>query len=339
MAVTEQPKTFSDLYTALINRTRNDSTDTATISQSKQYINIGLFDMHNGFREKLPWAERSATLITNQQYTTGTVTITQGSTTLTGTSTLWDTANAFSINNVRAGGKFVINGTADIYEVSSITSDTVVVLTSKYVGADVTDGTYVYFEDEYDLASDFLRPFDMQFFDRNSDIRLTDRRLFRQRHPRNKLTGKIYEAMIIDRAFSGSVTPRRRAVFHRPPDDFYNVPYNYITSNLAVSSAGVAQVQLSADTDEPIVPLYARQLIVLHALYNWYRDKKNDDRSVAAKQDYLDLLSRIVNDSEIGSARPQIVPRSLYKSNARRPYSQHASRYTVGSAFDEMRTK
>src|SRR3990167_10782650 len=116
MSATTQPTDFSDLFTDLQNRVRVNTGVTATENQAKRYINTALQDMHIGFGEKFPWAERDDVLRTQAQYTTGTVTITKGSTALTGASTLWNTANSFSVNNVRVGGKITINGSTEVYE-------------------------------------------------------------------------------------------------------------------------------------------------------------------------------------------------------------------------------
>ena len=338
MSSTSQPTTHQDLYTDLMNRVRVDTSNAPTIEQAKRYINIALSDMHINFGEKFPWAERHAVLQTMAPYNTGTIAITKGSTTLTGTSTLWNTAHSFGANNVRTTSKIAINGTVNVYTISAIGSDTSITLNERYQDTTETAGTYTSFEDEYALASDFLRPFDIQYFDTNSSIPLVGRLEFRRLHPRNKTPGKIVMATIVDRGFSGSTTPVRRIIFYQPPNDFKLVPYNYITSNLAVTSAGVAQTGLSADADEPIVPLHYRHVIVFGALYHWYRDKKNDSRSQEVKAEYVGLVARIASDTEIGASRPRLTPNvSHYRSSARRPFSRGSSRYTTGTAFDENR--
>lgn len=337
MATTEQPKTFSDLYTDLQNRVREETGVTATENQAKRYINIALHDMHIGQAENFPWCERSAVLITQPQYTTGTVTITQGSTTLTGSGTAWNTNNAWSVKNMRAGGKVTIAGSLDVYEISAVGSDTSATLSSAFVGADVSGETYTYFEDEYALASDFLRPIDQQQFSDNVDIELIGRTQFRRLFPRNAIPGRPRVGTIVDKAPSGNTTPVRKIRFHSPPDSAFNIPYAYATSNLAVSSSGTAQVQLSADADEPIVPLRYRHAIVFHALYHWYRDKKNDDRMVLAKQEYEQIVDRIGGDIEIGQKRPAIRPnRSIYTKRARRPWGRRGSRYDINDRFDRF---
>jgi len=340
MSATTQPTDFSDLYTDLMNRVRADTSVTATSNQAKRYINTALHDMHIGFGEKFEWAERSAILVTQPEYTTGTVTITQGSTTLTGSGTAWNTANAFGVNNTRAGGKIVINGGAEVYEVSAVGSDTSITLTSAYVSEDASAANYVYFEDEYALANDFLRPLDLQNFDTNGDIELIGRNKFRFRYPRNKTTGKPVVATLLNKPFSGNTTPIRKVRFHKPPDAAYSIPYAYVTSNLAVDASGNEQAQLSSDSDEPIVSLQYRHVIVLHALKNWYRDRKDDVRSQEVNAEFTDLMIRITGDTEIGQNRPQIRPRRTpYVARARRPYGGRGAtrRFTTGDAFDEIR--
>lgn len=338
MSSTSAPETLSDLQTDLINRVRQATGVTATNTQATRYLNIALEDMHVGFTEKLPWCHRRATLITHPQYTTGTVTITQGSTTLTGTSTVWTTTNAFGVANARTSGKITIAGTPEVYTIASVGGAGTITLGSRYVGSDVTAGTYSYFEDEYDLASDFLRPLHQQFFDQNAAIAIMGRREFLMRYPRNSTVGTIRACSIVDLAPSGNTTPIRRIVFAPPPQEAELIQYDYITSNLAVSSAGAAQKSLSASTDEPIVPKSYRIAIVYHALYNWYRDQKDDVRAVEAKQEYTDFMLRMTSDHQIGRSTPQLRPRmGMYTRSAKKPYSRGGRRHQLGTAFDEMR--
>lgn len=93
---------------------------------------------------------------------------------------------------------------------------------------------------------------------------------------------------------------------------------------------------MSADTDEPIVPLRYRHVIVFHALYNWYRDKKDDTRADSAKAEYTDAMLRMAGDVEVGGVRPSIQMRTgPYKRSASRPWNGSRSRrYDVNGAFD-----
>ena len=173
MSATTTPTDFSDLYVDLQNRTREQTGVTATENQAKRYINIALHDMHIGTAENFPWAERSDILLTQPKYTTGTVTISQGATTLEGASSpAWSTTNSFGVANVRAGGKIFFPGALDVYEVSSVTDADTLELTGKFAGTSLSADSYTYFEDEYSLASDFLRPIDQRQFSDSIPIEL-----------------------------------------------------------------------------------------------------------------------------------------------------------------------
>ena len=322
MSSTSQYTTFSDLYTGLVNAVRITTGVTATDNQAKRAINVALQDMHLGTDYKFPWAERHARLVVRPSYTTGTVSINRGSATLTGTSTLWTTTDAFSIANARAGGKIKIDGGRIPYLVDSVGGAGTITLSSKFTEADVASGSsYVYFEDEYALASDFLRPLDMQSFDDECSIELIPRTEFRRRYPLNATLGSPSVACIVDGPPSGSTTLVRKVKLAPPPSAYRTIPYSYITSSLVVSSAGVAQTGFSADSDEPVIPLRYRHALFYHALYNWYRDKKDDARSAEAKSDYTDIMLRLMADVDVGGVRPQFRPRtSRYADRARRPW-------------------
>ncbi len=335
MGTATQLTTFADFVRDLQNRAREQTGVAATENQAKRYINIALHDMHVGRAEIFPWAERSAVLLTQPRYTTGTVTATKGSTTISGTDTLWKTANDFGNNNMQVGGKVTVAGSLDVYEISAVASDTSATLTGKFIDSTVTDGTYVYFEDEYSLASDFLRPIDQQNFSDSVPIALISRTEFRKKFPSNSVPGHPLVGTIIDKGFGSSTTPVRKIRFHPPPDAAFNLPYSYATSNLAVSTSGTEGVQLSADDDEPIVPLRYRHAIVFHALYHWYRDKKNDQRSQEAKLEYEQVLGRIADDTEIGGRHASIEPRRHeYIRRASRPWSGGGTRFETGTEFD-----
>lgn len=337
MSTTTIPQTFSDLYTDLIDRSRANSSDSSTVVLAKRYINTALHDIH--ITRPWPWAERRAYLNTNAPYNTGTVDIALSArTTVTGSGTLWNTAvTGMGFNNANAGGKMIFSGGNEIYEVSSVGSDTSITLASRYIeSAALSAGTYTYFEDEYALASDFWHLIDTRQFSTPFGIEVIGRQDFYRRFPRNGSPGIPRIATIIDLAPSGSVTPRSRVVFHPYPDAMYSIPYRYMTTNLAVSSTGTAATNLSSDTDEPIVPTRYRHAIVLQALVQWYRDRKDDARYQAAMQDYDATFARMAGDYPLENDRPRLVatrPSRIWKGIGRRTRGKN---FDVNGAFDRF---
>jgi len=237
-----------------------------------------------------------------------------------------------------SGGKIRISG-EDVYEISAVASDTSATLTFPYIQDTESGASYTYFEDEYSLNSAFLRPMDFQKFSPAGNVELIARKEFRRRYPRNAITGVPRVAAITEKIPSGSADMRRFVRFWRPPESVRLLPYAFVTNQLAASSSGTLQTSLSADTDEPIIPFPYRHLLVLHALKNWYRDKKDDQRSVEVQSEWLDLMRRVTGDQDIAEQRPQLRPRmSGYRGRARAPWGGNVhAHFVTGAAFDELR--
>ena len=344
MSATTQPTTFSDLYTDLQNRVRAQTGVTAVENIAKRYINSALYQIAINTDYKLPWLDRRATLITRAPYDTGTASIsTSARTTVTGASTLWNTAvTGMGYNNVNVGAKMIFTGsTQNVYRVSAVGGDTSITIADRYIEESaLSAATYKAFEDEYALASDFLRPVDYRMFSDATRLALVSRREFNARYPRPNVSGRPRVACILDLSFSSSTTPVRKVQLYPYPDAVYMIPYDYITSNLVVTSAGVEAAQFSGDSDEPNMPIRFRHVIVLNALVQWYRDRRNDARSQEALALYEAEKDRMVNDQDVATnATAQIQPRiSHYVGRARTPYRQRGGRMniSVNNSFDRM---
>src|SRR3990167_1285935 len=221
MAVGTQYTDLSDLRTGLLNVVREATSVTATNNIADRLLNVALHDIHIDPGHSWPWSIRRAYLLTHAPYTTGTVDITAAArTTVTGTSTLWNTTvTGMGFTNARAGGKMTFAGSSEVYTVSTVSSDTALTLESRYIGtAALSAATYSYFEDEYALASDFWRSVDLRKFSDDRRIEILSRQDFYRAYPRNSATGVPRRCTIIDLVPSASVTPRPRILFHPAPD-------------------------------------------------------------------------------------------------------------------------
>jgi hypothetical protein len=333
---TAQVGTFLSIYLEILNRMRQPVNVSGILEQAKRYANIALNDIVLGFEYQLPWLERSATLRMRAPYTIGTVALTVGSTTVTGTSTLWTTVDAYGDANVRAGGKITFGG-SDIYTVTAVGGAGTLTLDNRYVGtASVATSNYTYFEDEYNLASDFLKPVDVRSFTSVYKLPIIGRNEFRRAFPRPNTSGRPTVATILDKAFNGDSIQEMSLQVYPYPSAAYLLPYAYVTNNLAVSSAGVEQANMSADNDEPMLPARYRHLIVLGAIAQWYRDKKDDARAMSAQSDYNAGIQRLVNDQRIGAnTAAKITP---MVRNMTRTYNRAIRRFSTNNSFDEFRT-
>lgn len=338
MSATTTPTTFSDLYTDCANRLRVSVSDTTTLNILKRYVNKGLHDLH--IQQNWPWAERRATLNTHAVYSTGTVSIsTSTRTTLTGTNTLWTTAvTGMGFNNARAGGKVVIGGDTEPYTVSSVDGAGTITLGSRWVGqTSLTNTSYTYLEDEYALESDFWRLVDARKFSDAMVLPVLTRQEFYRQYPRNTVTGKPRVCTILELGPGTTVAARPRVLLHPAPDQVYNIPYRYITTNLAVESGGTGVTNLANDTDEPIIPLRYRHVIVFYAIAQWYRDRKDDARWSEANGEYVDLVRRMAGDTSTERDRPLLSHNRRAYLRGTSGYSNRGGRYSTGTWFDEGR--
>lgn len=338
MSSTSIPTTFSDLQTACANRLRVSASDTSTLTQIKRMLNEGLHDVH--IQQNWPWAERQGILITHAPYTTGTVAIsTSARTTVTGSSTLWNTAvTGMGFNNARAGGKMKFD-TTDIYTVSSVGSDTAITLATRYIGDNALSGaSYTYFEDEYALAADFWRTVDVRRFTSAITLPIRDRNTFFMAHPRIYTTGQPRECTLIEKGPISSTAAQPRLVLYPAPDRVYNLPYRYITTYLATDSSGSAPgPNMSSDTDEPIIPLRYRMVLVHYVCAHWYRDRKDDQRSQEANGEYTDLIRRMAGDVSPERSHPKLMGNRRDYLMGSAGYGQSGRRYATGTWFDDMR--
>jgi len=342
MSETTQYTTFADLYQGLLRRVRVSTGVTATDNQAKHYINVALQDIHLGFDYKLPWCEANFYLRTKAPYTTGTISASVGGSVFTGSSTAWATSDSYGVANAVAHGKIFASGDSNIYKVSSVDSNTQITLYTKYVAdSALVSSEYTYFEDEYALTSAFLRPVDLQMFSPQMGISLISRSEFRRRYPVVNVSGRPRVACIVDSRTTGTnLTPLRKVIFYPYPDRAYIIPYTYISSAVAVTSAGAALTSMSSDTDEPIMPLRYRHAIIFHALSHWYRDRKDDARSQAASAEYQSIMERIVGDHDIAThTTAHLQPRGGYSRAAHNPYSYRGGRriYDLNDEFDSFR--
>ena len=340
MSATTEVRTFSDIYSEILNKMRQPTNVTAITNQAKRYANTALHDMVFGFEYKLPWLERDSHIITMAPYITGTVEIARGSTSLVGSSTAWTTTNVYNIANARIGGKINL-GTGDVYNVTAVGGGTSITLRERYVAdSDLSSGaTYTYFEDEYDLASDFLKPIDYRRFSTAFNIPIIGRNLFRRLYPKPNIAGTPKVATLLDKPFSGSTAPRFKIQFYPYPSGNFVIPYSYITSNLAVSESGVEAPSMVNDNDEPALPVHYRNAIVSFAISKWYRDKKDDNRSDAAKADYIDEINRIVGDQRIGANTvAQVTPMAGMYNNRSLYGGGRGRRFSTNNSFDDFRT-
>jgi len=118
-----------------------------------------------GLARKRPWRayQSEYEFDTTETYSTGTVSVTDGSTTVEGSGTTWTSA--------MEGRKLRVAGYEMAFEIDSVTDGDTLELTSAWPYDDESDKTYSIYEDEYDLPSDFERLFGVRDIKNNVELR------------------------------------------------------------------------------------------------------------------------------------------------------------------------
>jgi hypothetical protein len=337
MAATDAPSTLSELATDFLENIKDVTSSTAITNLVYRFLNRANQDIH---QERWWWAERRSVILTKPPYTTGTVSVTKGATAVTGASTAWTTADSFGNAQAAAGEKITLGSTTDVYVIDSVSGATALTLASRFTGETLSAASHVVFQDEYALASDFDDVVDTRTFSEDHDIDLIGAQEFYRRFARNSVGGTPEVATLIELGPSGSASLRRRVLLGPRPDRAYTIPYRYYTTNLAVSSTGVGAVNITATTDQPIIPIRFRQALVYRAMAAWYQTRKKDpEAATQAMADYTTVMLRARAATGPTEDGVRMVPRvGSYWRMARRPWRRGGStRLTTGTAWDQLR--
>ena len=127
--------------------TRIKTTRATTIIQNNIDQVQDLHIANNVFEHQFSWLKEYGYLNLTPYYTTGTVTVTQDSTAVTGLATVW--------TSTHVGWIFKIDDADEYYEVSAVGGNTSITLKSAYIGSTAGAQGYTLYKVYYDLASDF----------------------------------------------------------------------------------------------------------------------------------------------------------------------------------------
>jgi hypothetical protein len=235
---------FTELFERLLNLGRIDSPNNA--DYAKGIIN-------DSYTRTLPRVEDWTMIIedgniqTVASYNTGTIAVTIGSTSVTGTSTVWTSAMT-----AEEGYKIKFSGNRDVYKFEYVSATSGTITPSLSGPNDLTGQNYVLFKDEYALASDHDRFLKNGSVYVKSDGRLQDT----IKEVPNDLFQEDFSASALDpihrviQSRVNATTGQKMLRVNPPPKTVYNYPYEYIkkfspmseysTGTVAVTNANTA---------------------------------------------------------------------------------------------------
>jgi len=141
-------KPFSQIVDDVMIEMRDAATDTATRNKYKRRVNdVYVRDVPSRF--EWDWLHKTGQITLQASYDMGTVSVVQGSNSITGTGTTWTSA--------MTGMKFIVPSDNEIYTFT-YTGATTGTLDKNYLGDTNSANTYLIFQDTYALASDYSKP-------------------------------------------------------------------------------------------------------------------------------------------------------------------------------------
>jgi hypothetical protein len=264
--------TFEDLYLAALRRVKGDSADAATLAVMKESISTRYRTICS--RKKWKWlrvTDRSLKL--NAAYTTGTISIANGSRTVTGLGTAWASTHR--------NWWLLPEGTDTSYRVIAVGSATSLTIASPLVESAIVAKTYKLYEGEIAL---FPNCEDID------DLRIDGGRVIEPRGPaeigrlrrqyptrtgapelysiegRSVFSGPILADFVLGYDYLGSGLTKAMTFFPHIPDDDYTIQVAF--KQKAPS--------LIAASDEPLLPIEHRHILLYYSLADWYMKDRQD---------------------------------------------------------------
>lgn len=250
---------FSDIYTAIMEELKIQSSDTVTKERIKRDINMVYLNEVVPFKPWW-WLSKSQDLQTETKITTGTVEVTQGSNTIT-----FSSAPSISVTGYRIN----ITGYAEILEITSHTaSSTTATLKSAYTGTTDADATYTAWKNYAALDADVRQTTQVRHDHFEYPLDCVGYKKFRQIEAMNPLMEgrpRIYTTEDFDS--DGQRIMR-----------WY--PSIYDTKTTLHVEAMQEATRLSQDADEPAMPLEDRIVLFYGgAAKAWARERDEESAS------------------------------------------------------------
>jgi len=281
--VTKEVRTFKDIQDAIIELAKIDPTNSAEVDKVQRKVNM--FYARVAAKRAYRWAGNTQHIQLKGKYSTGTITATNGSSTIAGVSTVWD-------ETLHLGWKMLIGSDPYPFKVTRVASNTSIEIDASYTGTTESGISYILFKDEYAMFPDLesIRKIHIpgtairQKALPVSPEELNDRRQqypFRSGTPEiYTLDGKGYYNETTWASFQINVDYWETPFSEKPLDEVLHVWPGQLTADRNITVRYSKKVEsLLLDADEPWMPIHHRMVLVYGALYTEFLQ----DRDVQPK--------------------------------------------------------
>ena len=311
--------TYANIETRCINQLRISSTHTAEVTKVQALINETYRDLY--VMMDWWWLRKRTVINTLADITTGTVSVTKDSTTVT-----FSSAPAVDLDRY----VLLIPGDSGdsqaVYRISAHTAaSATATLDAAFTGTTNATAGYKLYRDAYSLPTDCGKVLKVRRFGFQEPIDLMDPNDLFDLKEYDQSVGKPQWASVYDFATTGDPTTARQLIVHPYPDDTYRLEVMYKQA---------LNTELSSST-QPLIPDDFRQILVYGTLATGYPIFLNDaERGQFFTSKFDNLLTRMMlAQRERGDESPYIVMDDRYRSRVTRG---RRGRVTLGSWFDRL---
>lgn len=275
----EEIKTFLDIQNAIMRRAKLEDNSTVR-ADIKEKINTSYQDIL--FKKSYKWSGANVPFVLKGKYATGTVSVTQGSDTITGSGTAWDeTAHLFS--------KIKVGSVNNPYKIIRVASATSIVMDAPYTDTSTSGLAYTIFKDEYGLPPDLMNirkllppnfagkraslpcsPEDMDNKRRQFPFRVGIPEFY-------TINGQNYYNSKTWGTFNIGTDFWEDPFFTNPPrnDNLIVWPGILDTDTIVQIRYSVIPTPMSGDTEEPLIPYYNRAILVYYPLVQYFGQNRD----------------------------------------------------------------
>lgn len=263
----------------------NPDSETVLLEDVKQWINLRYQRIWEDLLGMDPtYGRGESTLVTVDDYTTGTVT-TNGTTTVTGASTVWISS--------MVGRKFKLTSDEEVYTIASFVSVTEITLDRAVLSDDDDELGYTIYDDEIDLPADCGEIVSLKLEKNYATLSKIGLREMRSKQAESPFDDS--EVTYNDPLYYALKDDRSSIIVYPAPTRVVSIKLDY-TKELT---------ELSADSDVPIIPVETHELLITGGMADLLEydddiraERKNDDfeqglarriRKDAWKTDFLSI--------------------------------------------------
>lgn len=292
---------FRDIYEAVMEQLKVPTSDTTTLERVKRDINMTYQQEVAPFK-RWPWLIKRVDVTHEGYYAAGTsdtASVTQGSTTVT------LSAPVPVAKGSLAGYRFAADQFSEIYTIDTHTAGTdTLELTTTYKGETSSEQGFKAWRDKFDLPTDARETVGVRHDYKNRDMiprgaqkldELIQQDHRREEYPHYYSTDDYFDPSSGD---PETETDRYRQVRLWP-----SVWKDDITLHVDYTQE---VTELSADGDEPVMPIEDRVVLVYGALVKgWLRDR-NPEAAAIAQQQYDRKIAQMAAKTEDSNDHPRI---------------------------------